>query len=133
MDAARYFSPKSQENPNGLHIARPGTLRGEQGGPQAIYPLFSVFAYRSDADRDEAERLEEQVPGGGYYLRVIGVLNKGVWSYNIGRYLDENEVHNSLNFLKINIRLFRRNRKKPGRLPSKRLVITNNVGAIQTA
>lgn len=68
--------------------------------PKATYPLFSVFAYRSDADRDEVERLEDQVPGGGNYLRVIGILNKGVWIYDQGRFLDTNEIDNSLNFLK---------------------------------
>ncbi|MFZ3147418.1 MAG: DUF6602 domain-containing protein, partial [Methanothrix sp.] len=66
-EAARYFYPTSEENPNGLHIARPGKLRGDKGQPQAFYPLFSVFAYRSDADRDEIERLDEQVPNGSYY------------------------------------------------------------------
>lgn len=98
-EAARYFYPTSEENPNGLHIARPGKLRGDKGQPQAFYPLFSVFAYRSDADRDEIERLDEQVPNGSYYIRVIGILNKGVWSSKKEKYLDKNKINNSFIFL----------------------------------
>lgn len=96
VEAARYFYPISEENPKGLHIVRPGELVSEEGQPQAIYPLFSVFAYRSDADRDEIERLEEQVPGGSYYVRVIGILNKGVWSRSSSikksKILDKNQI-----------------------------------------
>lgn len=57
-EAARFFYPKSKDNPNGLHIAIPGNIEEGKGVRQATYPLFSVFAYRSDADRDEAERLK---------------------------------------------------------------------------
>jgi hypothetical protein len=98
--SARYFYPKKEDNPNGLFIARPGNLKG---GTETTYPLFSVFAYTSDADKDERERLEEQVPGGSYYARVIGVLDKGVWSYQNGKFLDQNEINNSLKFLNLTL------------------------------
>lgn len=82
VDAARGLSPPTEENPNGLRIATPGRLQGYQGRSQTKYPLCSLFAYTADAKRDEAERLEEQVPGGMHYLRLVGVLHKGVWCFN---------------------------------------------------
>ena len=43
------------------------------------YPLCALFAYRSDADKDESVRLEEQCASGRRWLRAIGVDAKGVW------------------------------------------------------
>ena len=52
-----------------------------------MYPLYAVFAYTSDSrDRDEFERLEQQVSGGRNFIRLIGVLDKGVWSNKEGVY-----------------------------------------------
>jgi len=82
VDAARRLSPRTDDNPSGLRIATPGCLEGEGSRPQAKYPLCSLFAYTADAKRDEAERLEEKAPGSMYYLRLIGVLDKGVWCFN---------------------------------------------------
>lgn len=84
VDAGRRFSPKTKDNPDGLQIARPGAL----GGNQAIWPSYAVFGYTSDApNKDEFKRLEEQVHGGNQYIKLIGVLDKGVWS--------ERETHSS--------------------------------------
>jgi hypothetical protein len=60
VDAAQRFLPPNM-SPAGLRIATPGRLLDEVGRPQATWPLFSVFAYTSDAkQRDELERLQEQ-------------------------------------------------------------------------
>jgi hypothetical protein len=95
VEAGRRVFPRNSDNPDGLTIATPGTLDNNQ----AIYPLYAVFAYTSDANRDEFERLEEQVSGGNYYIRLIGVLDKGVWSYSGGIQLSDNMGQNSVRFL----------------------------------
>lgn len=59
---------------------------GKQGSPdrpQAIYPLFAIFAYSSDSEKDEGKRIKEIVdpkivPG----YKLIGVSEKGIWGYN---------------------------------------------------
>ena len=80
-DAARHFLPPSLD-PDGLEIAIPGQLASGADAPQAIWPLFSVFAYTSDAPKkSEFERLEEQVPEHNNAIRLIGVLDKGVWCF----------------------------------------------------
>lgn len=82
VKAARLLYPGPHDH---LRIATPGQLRDPKTDhPQAIYPLFSVFAYTSDTNGDEAERLEKRVPGGIEYVRLIGVLNKGVWWFKKG-------------------------------------------------
>lgn len=79
VDAARRFLPPNMD-PAGLSIATPGRLLDNAGRPQATWPLFSVFAYTSDAkQKDELERLQEQVPDHKNCVRLIGVLDKGVW------------------------------------------------------
>ena len=99
VDAGRRFAPKTSDNPNGLTIATPGKLEHD-GKKQALYPLYAIFGYTSDATKkDEFERLEEQVPGGNYYIRLIGVLNKGVWSINDGVRLNDNIGENAVMFL----------------------------------
>jgi uncharacterized protein DUF6602 len=81
VPAARCFSPNDERsNPAGLHIRTCGRLN-EPGHarPVSLYPTFAVLAYTSDADRDEAERLRQQVPLGFEYVHLIGVFDKGVW------------------------------------------------------
>jgi len=102
IEAARCFCPPSPSNPTGLPIVTPGRLRGEKGRPRAIWPLYAVLAYKADADRDEIERLEAQVPGGSKYIKLIGVLNKGVWGFSEGfenPHLDKDVGKNSVKFL----------------------------------
>jgi len=78
-DASRRVSPYSEDNPQGLHIK----TKARTPNGKARYPLYAVFAYTSDAiHKDEAERLEEQVPNSYNFIRLICVLDKGVWSYN---------------------------------------------------
>lgn len=95
VDAGRRFFPNDKDNPNGLHIAIPGKLEDHN----TVYPLYAVFGYTADADRDELERLEEQVPGGSYYIRLICILDKGVWSMNDGVSLNDNIGENAVRFL----------------------------------
>lgn len=95
VEAGRRVFPRTSENPNGLTIATPGTLDDNQ----TTYPLYAVFGYTSDAYRDEFERLEDQVTGGKHYIRLIGVLNKGVWSISGGTQLSDNIGQNSVRFL----------------------------------
>lgn len=73
--AARRLAPRDSDNPSGLTIMTRGT--GVNG--ETKYPLCVAFAYTSDAQRDEFERLEEQCPGGSHFLRVVCVLDKGLW------------------------------------------------------
>lgn len=105
IDAARYFCPPSSlDNPSGLAIAIPGRLKDEKGREQAIWPLYAVFAYKSDADRDEFERMEEQVPDGRKYISLIGVLNKGVWTVSLGQkspYISNSPGEIGVTFLKM--------------------------------
>lgn len=95
VDAGRRFFPNAEDHPNALRIATPGELKGHE----AVYPLYAVFGYTADADRDEFERLEEQVPGGSDYIRLIGVLNKGVWSISDEVRLNDNIGENAVRFL----------------------------------
>lgn len=98
VDAGQHFSPKNMDgtdNPDCLRIAIPGELNGSR----AIYPLYAVFGYTADAALDEFERLEEQVPGGRHYIKLIGVLNKGVWSTNGGACLNDDIGENAVRFL----------------------------------
>jgi len=102
-DAARRISPPSPNNPNGLPIAIPGRRRTEEGAPMATWPLYALFAYTADAQRDEVVRLGEQVPDHGNFIRLIGVLDKGVWSFEEGKwhsYPDANAGNNSVYFLR---------------------------------
>ncbi len=63
----------------GLRIATPGN----NPNGDTTYPLCAAFAYTSDARfKDEFARLEEQSPGGSEYLRVLCVLDKGIWIQN---------------------------------------------------
>lgn len=72
VEAAKLVAPDGK-----LRIATPGTMEAES----TFYPLFAVFAYESDAkEKDELTRLEEQSPGGKDLLRVLCVLDKGVWA-----------------------------------------------------
>lgn len=84
VDAARRISPHDDNNnPQGLRIKIEGKLVGENGQPQAIYPLYAIFAYTSDApNKDEISRLVEQVPDSRDFVRLICVLDKGVWSFD---------------------------------------------------
>jgi len=95
VDAGRRFGPNVEDNPNGLRIATPGALDGNQ----TIYPLYAVFGYTADADRDEFDRLEEQVPGENQCIKLIGVLDKGVWSRSDGIHLSGNIGENAVRFL----------------------------------
>lgn len=102
VDAARRFWPPSDNNPNGLPIATPGRNKDETGREETIWPLYGVFAYTTDAVRDELKRLEQKVPDHNNCIRLIGVLDKGVWSYESGDwkvYRDNNEGNNSVRFL----------------------------------
>lgn len=99
VDAGRRLAPKTSDNPDGMTIRTPGKLECN-GNKQALYPLYAIFGYTSDAtEKDEFERLEEQVPGGNDYIRLIGVLNKGVWSANDGVRLNNNIGENAVRFL----------------------------------
>lgn len=65
-----------KHNPNGLHLA----TRARTHDGIVPYPLYSVFAYESDADeKDEFQRLEEKAQGQLNFVSIICVLNKGVW------------------------------------------------------
>jgi hypothetical protein len=87
VDAARRFVPPDI-HVNGLPIAIPGRLAGDAARPMTIWPLFSVFAYTSDApQKDELERLQEQAPDHNNSIRLIGVLDKGVWSFEKEQWL----------------------------------------------
>lgn len=104
VDAARCFFPPSSDNPTGLPIVIPGRDKGDEGQPQTFWPLYAVFAYTANSRKDEIERLEDKVPGGSTYLRLIGVLDKGVWSASLGQrnpYLSNNSGDISVIFLKM--------------------------------
>lgn len=88
VDAARCLTPSQAEHPepNRLWIEAPGTMEPTAGTKRsrAIYPLCTLFAYRSTAKTDEGARLERVTPGGAEYVRVLGVLDKGVWWWERG-------------------------------------------------
>lgn len=86
VEASRRFCPPSKENPKGLTIVTPGTLRLEKDVPGTIWPLYAVFAYHSDAKQDELIRLRKRVRNHNDTIRLIGVLDKGVWSYENGEW-----------------------------------------------
>lgn len=93
VEAAYQLSP---HNPNGLRIASPGKLEKNQ----AIYPLYAVFAYTSDVKtKSEFERLHEQSPAQSSLIKLIGVLDRGVWSRNDGEMLSEKYEENAISFL----------------------------------
>lgn len=75
-DAAFRLSPR---NIDGLKVCVKGNL--EKG--ETYYPLYAIFSFTSDAEKDELVRAREQV-GNGYEIselfKLIGVLDKGVWS-----------------------------------------------------
>ncbi len=94
-DAARRLSPLSATNPSGMTIATPGTL----ANGVTFYPLSAAFAYVSDAERDEFERLDEQSPGGSEFLRMVCVLNKGLWVHGKGVELSPDLKANAVRFI----------------------------------
>lgn len=106
VDAARRLSPPSKKNPKGLEIAIPGRLQATSGGPATIWPLYSLFAYTSDApNRDEAERLKEKDPDGMHYVKLVGVLDKGVWWLDdqnvVQKYLDASRENVVVEYMKV--------------------------------
>ena len=76
VPASRRIGLLCETNPDGMRIATPG--KGEDN--TTTYPLYAVFAYKSDARSDEVERLESRFAGGHDFVRLICVLDKGVWS-----------------------------------------------------
>jgi uncharacterized protein DUF6602 len=76
--AAARFQARSPTNPDGLLIAASGTL--PDGATK--YPMFALFAYGANANRDEVERLLAQAPAGAGRIALIGVLDKGVWWFD---------------------------------------------------
>jgi hypothetical protein len=91
-DAAYRLSPN---NPDGLRVASPGNL--ENG--KTYYPLYAVFGYKSDSDKSELERVKEQSPEHWQEIKLIGVLNKCVWSESGGMMLNNDEAENAITFL----------------------------------
>jgi hypothetical protein len=77
-------------NPDYLHIITLGKLEENK----SIYPLYSIFAYSSDADKDEGVRIKEHCsPFSVTGFRLIGVVGKGIWSFN-----DHNKNFDKLDF-----------------------------------
>ncbi len=94
-DAARRLAPRDTRSPSGMMIATPGTLANNE----TIYPLCAAFAYKSDANRDEFERLDEQNPGGSEFLRMICVLDKGLWIHGQEAQLSQDRHINAVQFI----------------------------------
>jgi hypothetical protein len=81
----------------GLRIATPGSGQDQT----TIYPLCAAFAYTSDAkEKDEFQRLEEQVRSGSDYLRVLCVLDKGTWVRGQEPHLSANRGQNAVAFVR---------------------------------
>lgn len=95
--ASRRLSPNSVANPDGMRIMTPG--RGTD--QTTLYPLCALFAYRSDAAMDEVERLEARCPEGHDLVRLICVVDKGVWvrSEQRERHVSADPLQNSRIFL----------------------------------
>jgi hypothetical protein len=86
FSAARRLAPPRAEcpEPDRLWIEAPGTMEAAAGSTRtrAKYPLCALLAYQSAAnssDADEGARLEKLTPGGAEYVRLLGILDKGVW------------------------------------------------------
>lgn len=89
VDAARRISPNTKDNPQGLHIQTEANTPDKR----TPYPLYAVFAYTSDArDKDEGSRLEEQVPNRSDFIKLICVLDKGIWSIKNGKWWKHSDV-----------------------------------------
>jgi len=96
VPASRRIAPLTKKNPDGMRIAIPG--KEEDGS--TTYPLFAVFAYKADAKKDEVERLRAKYPSGYDTLRLICVLDKGVWCLRQGApHLSEDPSENSVFFM----------------------------------
>ncbi len=95
VDAARRLAPPNSNNASGMTIATPGTL----ASATTIYPLCAAFAYTSDAERDEFERLDEQSPGGKEFLRLVCVLNKGLWVHQEAPRPNRDRKGNAVQFM----------------------------------
>ena len=84
------------DNADGLKMKAKGTL--DNG--KSFYPLYAIFGYQSDADdKDEVERLKEQTGKDLDFIKLICVLNKGVWSRRKGVCLSDDPKENMLGFL----------------------------------
>lgn len=80
---ASMFLPGQSEN--SFLIATPGKMENKSVTERkiAIYPGYSVFAYESDAQKDEADRVKEHCVSSTWAgFRLIGVSNKGIWGYS---------------------------------------------------
>lgn len=103
-DAARRLSPGNKES---LHIYTDGKIenRDNKSGRiryQAIYPLYAAFAYTSSSAESEVDRLFKFAPDHENSIRLIGVLDKGIWWFNKDKWESEpnkNEIENSTKFL----------------------------------
>lgn len=88
LKAARCFSPRCESNPTGLFIATKG--RDPQTGERVAkttWPLYAVFAYEASAKhQDEQQPFEGLTPDGPRYIKLICVLNRGVWTSKNGKY-----------------------------------------------
>lgn len=129
VEAARRFLPPDMD-PNGLPIVIPGKLVGGAAAqPQTIWPLFGVFAYTSDApEKDEFERLQEQVPDHKGCVRLIGVLDKGVWSaYRGTPFRSQRPGDNSVDFLLSLLNRLEETANSRGDLPSSRVAGTERL------
>jgi hypothetical protein len=91
-DAARRL------NPNGLRIYTRGKL--EQN--KTLYPLYAVFAYTSNSKKSEIDQLNKNAPDHENSVRLIGVLDKGVWWFDGDKWRSEpnnDKIKNSTIFL----------------------------------
>jgi len=89
-----------KKNEKGMHIATPGTTKDQT----VVYPLYSIFAYESDAkEKDEFERLKEFDQDALDYVKGICILNKGMWAIANGENhsLNSNECQNAIDFIVI--------------------------------
>lgn len=69
---------------NSFLIATPGKIEDVKNskGKMTQYPGYSIFAYDSDANKDEGIRIKEQCESTTWAgFRLIGVANKGIWGY----------------------------------------------------
>lgn len=74
------------EHPESLYIVTPGTMENPDDPihPLTKYPIYSIFAYTSDAaGREEGDRIKDycnDISWRGF--RLIGVADKGIWKFN---------------------------------------------------